>query len=50
MNFDPDPSKQAQEAIFSQKVNKPSHLLLLFNSLNGAQRNFHKHLGMIHNI
>ena len=47
MNFDPDPSKQAQEAIFSQKVNKPSHLSLLFNNLNVAQRNCHKHLGMI---
>ena len=31
MIFNPDPSKQAQEAIFSRKVKKSSHLVLIFN-------------------
>ena len=31
MSFNPDPSKQAQEVIFSHKVNKPAHPELTFN-------------------
>ena len=30
-NFNPDPNKQAQEVIFSRKVNKINHSPLLFN-------------------
>ena len=38
MNFHPDPNKQAQEVIFSRKVNKINHPRLLFN------QNLLKHL------
>ena len=31
MSFNPDPLKQAQEVIFSQKRNKPHHLDIIFN-------------------
>ena len=31
MSFNPDPSKQAQEVILSQKINKVYHPPLLFN-------------------
>ena len=31
MNFNPDPNKQAQEVIFSRKINKINHPQLLFN-------------------
>lgn len=30
MNFNTDPSKQAHEVIFSGKVNKESHFVLIF--------------------
>ena len=32
MSFDPDPSKQAQEVIFSCKIKKPNHSVLIFNN------------------
>ena len=32
MGFNPDPSKQAQEVIFSPKIKKPSHPDLIFNN------------------
>ena len=31
MNFNPDPNKQAQEVIFSRKINEVNHPQLLFN-------------------
>ena len=31
MNFNPDPNKQAQEEIFSRKINKINHRPVLFN-------------------
>ena len=34
MSFNADPSKQAQEIIFSWKVNKSLDLLLFFNKLD----------------
>ena len=32
MSFNPDPNKQAQEVIFSRKLNKPNHPSLNFNN------------------
>ena len=47
MSFNPDPNKQAQEVIFSRKLNKPNHLSLNFNNTVVIQSTTHKHLGMI---
>ena len=45
--FNPDPSKQAQEVIFSRKFQKRSHPSLYFNNNPTEQVSFQKHLGMI---
>ena len=37
MNFNPDPSKQAQEVIFSCKTKKLPHPPLVFNNANVTQ-------------
>ena len=34
MSFNPDPSKQTQEVIFSRKINKDYHPPLVFNNNN----------------
>ena len=34
MSFNPDPSKQAQEVIFSDKSKRPTHPPLVFNNNN----------------
>ena len=47
MSFNPDPNKQAQEVIFSRKLNKPIHPSLNFNNTVVIQSGTHKHLGMI---
>ena len=47
MSFNPDPRKQAQEVIFSRKINKPNHPSLNFNNTVVNQSTTHKHLGMI---
>ena len=47
MSFNPDPNKQAQEVIFSRKLNKPNHPSLNFNNTVIIQSTTHKHLGMI---
>ena len=47
MSFNPDPNKQAQEVIFSRKLNKPNHPSLNFNNTVVIQSTNHKHLGMI---
>ena len=47
MSFKPDPNKQAQEVIFSRKLNKPNHPSLNFNNTIVIQSKNHKHLGMI---
>ena len=44
--FDPDPSKQAQELIFSRKINKVYHPPLLFNNSTVQQISPQKHLGI----
>ena len=46
MNFNPDPNKQAQEVIFSRKLNK-YHPSLNFDNRLVIQSTNHKHLGMI---
>ena len=33
MSFNPDPSKEAQEIIFSCKIKKPNHPELIFNNI-----------------
>ena len=47
MNFNPDPSKQAQEVIFSRKSKKISHPTLFFNNIQVPQSSSQKHLGII---
>ena len=44
MRFDPDPKKQAQEVIFSIKIDHP---LLYFNENIVKSSSTHKHLGMM---
>ena len=47
MSFNPDPSKQAQEVIFSRKKKKRNHPEISFNNSPVVQSSFQKHLGMI---
>ena len=47
MNFSPDPSKQAQQVIFSRKSKKISHPPLFFNNIQVSQSSSQKHLGII---
>ena len=47
MNFNPDPSKQAQEVIFSRKIKKPTHPVLISNNNHVIQTPYRKHLGLI---
>ena len=47
MNFNPDPTKQAQEVIFSRKTKKLPHPPLVFNNTNVTQSIYQKHLGII---
>ena len=46
MNFNPDPFKQAQEVIFSRKIKRPNHPVLIFNKIPVNQTPYQKHLGM----
>ena len=46
MSFNPDPSKQAPEIIFSPKIKKPSHPVLIFNNNQVMQTPYQKHLGL----
>ena len=47
IRFNPDPKKQAQEVIFSRKINKIDHHPLYFNQNLVKSSLTHKHLGMI---
>ena len=47
MIFNPDPSKQAQEVIFSRKSKRSTHPPLVFNNNNVSQTYSQKHLGVI---
>ena len=47
MSFNLDPTKQAQEVIFSRKIKKPLQTPLNFNNTNVKQTAFQKNLGLI---
>ena len=46
MSFNPDPSKQGQEVVFSPKIKNPSHPVLIFNNNQVIQTPHKKHLVM----
>ena len=46
MSFNPDPSKKAQEVIFSRKANNLLHPPLAFNNVDVGQIRSQKHLRM----
>ena len=46
MSVNPDPSKKAQQVIFSRKVKNVLHPLLTFNNADVGQARSQKHLGM----
>ena len=46
MSFNPDPSKQGQEVIFSRKLQNSTHQTLSFNNNTATQSETLKHLGM----
>ena len=46
MGFNPDPTKQAQEIIFSRKTSQKNHPGLMFNNSIVNVISIHKHLGM----
>ena len=47
MCFNPDPTKPAEEFLFSAKRSKPYHPPLLFNGVEVKKVKDHKHLGLI---
>ena len=47
MSFNPDPSKQAQEVLFSNKVTKTNHPNIIFNGNKVQKSANQKHLGLI---
>ena len=46
MSFNPDPTKQAEEVIFSRKKIKSSHPLIKLNNLPVQNASSQKHLNM----
>ena len=46
MSFNPEPSKQAQEIIFSSKIKKQTHPSLVFNKNNVSQTSSPKELAV----
>ena len=46
MSFIPDPTKQAQEVIFSRKATKNIHPKIFFNNIPVSKADFQKHLGL----
>ena len=46
MSFNPDPTKQAVQVIFSRKHNKNDHPSIYFNGMEVKTVNEHKHLGL----
>ena len=47
ISFNPHPTKQAQEIIFSRKTSQRNHPGLMFNNSIANGTSIHKHLGMI---
>ena len=50
MNFNPDPSKEALEIIFSRNTKKIAHPMLRFNNIIAFQGPYQKHLRTILDI
>ena len=48
MEFNPDPTKQANEVLFSCKKSSPNHPQLIFNGIVVSKVNDQKHLSLIH--
>ena len=47
MSFNPDPTKQAEEILFSCKLKSPNHPPIYFNGTEVKRVKHHKHLGLI---
>ena len=47
MSFNPDPNKEAQEAIFTSKSKNMHHPPLIFNNIEVFQSTTEKYLGLI---
>ena len=47
LEFNPDPTKQATEVLFSCKKSSPNHPQIMFNGTLVAKVNDQKHLGLI---
>ena len=47
LEFNPDPTQQATEVLFSCKKSSPNHLQMMFNRTLVAKVNYQKHLGLI---
>ena len=47
MCFNPDPTKQAEEVLFSYKHVSPDHPPIYFNDMEVKRVSEHKHLGLI---
>ena len=47
MSFNPDPTKQAEEVLFSFKNVRPEHPPIYFNNIEVKRVDDHKHLGLI---
>ena len=47
MSFNPDPTKMAQEVLFSRKKSKVIHPSLIFNEKDVSRSEFQKHLGLV---
>ena len=46
MLFNPDPTKQAQEVLFSRKKNTQNHPTLSINNIQVERASSRKHLGL----
>ena len=46
MSFNPDPTKQAEEILFSHKLASPNHPPIYFNGIEVKRVSDHKHLGL----
>ena len=47
MNFNPDPTKQAIQVVFTRKSKQIDHPKIYFNNIEVKTVNDHKHLGLI---
>ena len=47
MSFNPDPTKPAEEVLFSCKQSSPPHPPVYFNNIEVKRVNEHKHLGLV---